>query len=153
MSIISYVNLSIEILGCCGNLASLQRAPFISYSHFSHFRICMTSKIKSRPRFSLKHLGCVWANVCAFFVHLLFFQCQASVRNKSLPVVRDNQNLWRTINSYHEVVRSRVGKNPGNINITRPTREIMGNMDKYGFYWAIMGNIGRLPIFSISYIS
>ena len=47
----------------------------------------------------------------------------------------------------------RVGKNPGNINITRPNREIMGNMDKYGFYWAIMGNIGRLPIFSISYIS
>ena len=27
----------------------------------------------------------------------------------------------------------RVGKNPGNINITRPTRAIMGNMDKYGF--------------------
>ena len=27
-----------------------------------------------------------------------------SVRNKALPVVRDNQNLWQTIN--HEVVRS-----------------------------------------------
>ena len=30
----------------------------------------------------------------------------ASVRNKAFPVIRDNQNLWRTINSYHEVVRS-----------------------------------------------
>ena len=29
-----------------------------------------------------------------------------SVRNKALPVVRDDQNLWPTINSYHEVVRS-----------------------------------------------
>ena len=29
-----------------------------------------------------------------------------SVRNKAPPVVRDNQNLWRTINSYYEVVRS-----------------------------------------------
>ena len=31
---------------------------------------------------------------------------QDSVRNKAFPVVRDNQNLGRTINSYHEVVRS-----------------------------------------------
>ena len=28
-----------------------------------------------------------------------------SIRKKALPVVRDNQNLFRTINSYHEVVR------------------------------------------------
>ena len=35
--------------------------------------------------------------------------------------------------SHASVKCIRVGKNPGNINITRPTRAIMGNMDKYGF--------------------
>ena len=31
---------------------------------------------------------------------------ECSVQNQASPVVRDNQNLWRTINSYHEVVRA-----------------------------------------------
>ena len=52
------------------------------------------------------------------------------------PLVHSGVALAMPICVHRESIgrlKNRVGKNPGNINITRPTRAIMGNMDKYGF--------------------